>query len=224
FLDDVGDGRLKELAVKERYLERSFRVVVSRHADRLLEMEAKSGAGQDMSLAIGREQRLMEEAKRRQQDRLAEVRLEQQLVPRAPEFLGVATVLPREATTSIARAGDQLIEKVRSVEESAGREFDDARGLELGYDAVSRKKDGQDVRFMAIRRVEDDGRIWLRGSEWAQVQHLGSQYTLYAAQGDRLFTVSGREAELAATTHTNERRVSIRLAGLQLPLAAQRDA
>lgn len=224
FLDDVGDGRLKELAVKERYLERSFRVVVSRHADRLLEMEAKSSAGQDMSLAIGREQRLMEEAKRRQQDRLAEVRLEQQLVPRAPEFLGVATVLPLEATTSIARAGDQLIEKVRSVEEGAGREFDDARGLELGYDAVSRNKDGQDVRFMAVRRVEDDGRIWLRASEWAQGQHLGSQYTLYAAQGDRLFTVSGKEAELAATKHTNERRVSIRLAGLQLPLAAQRDA
>jgi len=224
FLDDVGDGRLKELAVKERYLERSFRVVVSRHADRLLEMEAKSSAGQDMSLAIGREQRLMEEAKRRQQDRLAEVRLEQQLVPRAPEFLGVATVLPLEATTGIARADDDLIERVRSIEEAAGRELDDARALELGYDAVSRNKDSQDMRFMAVRRVEDDGRIWLRASEWAQVQHHGSQYTLYAAQSDRLFTLSGKEAASAATAHTNERRVSIRLAGLQLPLAAQRDA
>ena len=37
-----------------------------------------------MSLAIGREQRLMQEAKRRQEERLAEIRLEQQLVPRAP--------------------------------------------------------------------------------------------------------------------------------------------
>lgn len=224
FLDDVGDGRLKELAVKERYLERSFRVVVSRHADRLLEMEAKSGAGQDMSLAIGREQRLMEEAKRRQQQRLAEVRLEQQLVPRAPEFLGVATVLPQEATTGIARADDDLIERVRSIEEAAGRELDDARALELGYDAISRDKDGQGVRFLVARPVDDDGRIWLRASEWAQARHLGGQCALYAAQGDRLFTLSGKEAASAATAHTNERRVSIRLAGLQLPLAAQRDA
>ena len=223
FLGDVGDGRLKELAVKERYLERSFRVVVSRHADRLLEMEAKSGAGQDMSLAIGREQRLMEEAKRRQQERLAEVRLEQQLVPRAPEFLGVATVLPLDATTGIARADDDLIERVRNIEEAAGRELDDARALELGYDAISRDKDGQGVSFLVARPVDDDGRIWLRASEWAQAQHLGGQCALYAAQGDRLFTLSGKEAASAASEHTNERRVSIRLAGLQLPLAAQRD-
>ena len=223
FLEAVGDGRLKELAVKERYLERSFRVVVSRHADRLLEMEAKSSAGQDMSLAIGREQRLMDEAKRRQQERLAEVRLEQQLVPRAPEFLGVATVLPRPADTGVARADESLIQMVRSVQVAAGRELEDARHLGLGYDAVTRDRDGQDVRFVAVRRVDDDNYIWLRASEWAQAKHMGSQYTIYAAQGDRLFTLPVAKTDLAATNHADDRRVSIRLADLQHLRAAGQD-
>jgi hypothetical protein len=103
FVEEVASGRLKELALKERYLERSFRVVISRHSDHLLDLESKSSAGQDMTLALGREQRLMDEAKRRQQERLAEIRLEQQLVPRAPEFLGVVTVLPAPAKVGAAK-------------------------------------------------------------------------------------------------------------------------
>lgn len=221
FVDDVSRGRLKELALKERYLERSFRVVISRHADRLLDMEAKSGAGQDMSLAIGREQRLMEEAKRRQQERLAEVRLEQQLVPRAPEFLGVVTVLPREAAVGVARADDALLDQVRAVESSQGRELDDARTAELGYDAVARSEDGQDVRFVLARQVDAEGSIWLKASEWSQVQHLADQAVLYARQDGTLCTITGRNAAAAASVDDENRRTSIRLAGLQLPLATE---
>ncbi|MCA9633133.1 MAG: hypothetical protein KC766_36020, partial [Myxococcales bacterium] len=221
FVDDVSRGRLKELALKERYLERSFRVVISRHADRLLDMEAKSGAGQDMSLAIGREQRLMEEAKRRQQERLAEVRLEQQLVPRAPEFLGVVTVLPREAAVGVARADDALLDQVRSVESSLGRELDDARTAELGYDAVARSEDGQDVRFVLARQVDAEGSIWLKASEWSQVQHLADRTVLYARQDETLCTITGRDAAAAASVDDENRRTSIRLAGLQLPLATE---
>lgn len=223
FVDEVASGRLKELGLKERYLERSFRVVISRHADRLLDLEAKSSAGQDMSLAIGREQRLMDEAKRRQQERLAEVRLEQQLVPRAPEFLGVVTVLPAEATVGAASADDDLIERVRGAEEARGRSVEDARDEGLGFDAVARDADGQDVRFLLARRIDTDSKIWLRASEWSQVQHLGDRVLLYAKQGERLVTLSAKDAALAATADDKNRRVSIRLAGLQLPLAAVRD-
>ena len=219
FIDEASKGRVKELALKERYLERSFRVVISRHADRLLEMEAKSGAGQDMALAIGREQRLMEEAKRRQQERLAEVRLEQQLVPRAPEFLGVVTVLPREAAVGVARADDALLAQVRQVEASQGRELDDTRAAGLGYDAVARSEDGQDVRFVIARPVDAEGRLWLKASEWSQVQHLADEAVLYARQDGALLTIAGVDAARGASVDDDNRRISIRLAGLQLPLA-----
>ena len=223
FVDEVASGRLKELGLKERYLERSFRVVISRHSDRLLDLEEKARAGQDMSLAIGREQRLMDEAKRRQQERLAEVRLEQQLVPRAPEFLGVVTVLPAEASVGAAKADDTLLARVSEVEASFGRSVDDARGEGLGFDAIARDADGQDVRFILARELDDESRLWLRSSEWAHAQHLGDRVVLYAAQNGQLATLLIKDAVAAAHVDELNRRVSIRLAGLQLPLATERD-
>ena len=163
----------------------------------------------------------MEEAKRRQQERLAEVRLEQQLVPRAPEFLGVVTVLPREAAVGVARADDALLDQVRQVEASQGRELDDARAAELGYDAVARSEDGQDVRFVIARPLDAEGRLWLKASEWSQVQHLADQAVLYARQDGALFTIAGVEAARGASVDEDNRRISIRLAGLQLPLATE---
>lgn len=217
FVDEVSKGRVKELALKERYLERSFRVVISRHADRLLEMEAKSDAGQDMSLAIGREQRLMEEAKRRQEERLAEVRLEQQLVPRAPEFLGVATVLPREAAVGVTHADDALFAEVEQAEAAQGRELDDVRSVGLGYDAIARSEDGQDVRFVIGRPVDSEGRLWLKASEWAQVQNLADQALLYARRDGALSTITGVDAARSFSADEDNRRISIRLVGLQRP-------
>lgn len=223
FVDEVASGRLKDLGLKERYLERSFRVVISRHADRLLDLEAKSGAGQDMSLAISREQQLMDDAKRRQQERLAEVRLEQQLVPRAPEFLGVVTVLPTEGHAGVAEADDAVLARVRDVEMAHGRSLYDVRRDGLGFDAIARGADGQDVRFILARTLDGQTRIWLKASEWAQVQHLGEQVAVYAAGDGELFVLSPKDAALAAEIDETNRRVSIRLAGLQLPLAPARD-
>ena len=121
FVEQVASGRLKDLALKERYLERSFRVVISRHSDHLLDLESKSGVGQDMTLAIGREQRLMDEAKRRQQERLAEIRLEQQLVPARPSSWASSRCCPRQLKVGVAKANDDVLERVRAYESSRGR-------------------------------------------------------------------------------------------------------
>ncbi len=226
FVDEVASGRLKELGLRERYLERSFRVVISRHADRLLDLEAKSSAGQDMSLAIGREQRLMDEARRRQQERLAEVRLEQQLVPRAPELIGVISVLPTAAGVDAApgptAADDDLLSRVRAAEAASGRGLEDARHEGLGFDAIARDAEGRDVRFILARRLDPDARLWLRATEWAQVQHLGDRVLIYAASGEGLQTLSAQEAVLAAAVDEVSRRVSIRVAGLAPALAVPR--
>lgn len=217
FVEEVASGRLKELALKERYLERSFRVVISRHSDHLLDLESKSSAGQDMTLALGREQRLMDEAKRRQQERLAEIRLEQQLVPRAPEFLGVVTVLPAPAKVGVAKADESVLEQVRVYESSRGRVVEDVRREGLGFDAVASDAEGQGVDFLVARVLDGDGKIWLRFTEWTQLQHLSSHAALYVAKDDQLLRLAPKDA---ATAQVDEmtRRVSIHIDGLQLSM------
>ena len=192
FVEQVARGRLKDLALKERYLERSFRVLISRHSDHLLDLESKSGVGQDMTLAIGREQRLMDEAKRRQQERLAEIRLEQQLVPRAPEVLGVVTVLPAPAKVGVAKANDDVLERVRAYESSRGRVVEDVRREGLGFDAVASDAEGQGVDFLVARAIDGDGNVWLKSTEWTQIQHLNGQAALYVAKGEQLLGLRRR--------------------------------
>jgi hypothetical protein len=174
-----------------------------------------------MSLAIGREQRLMQEAKRRQDERLAEVRLEQQLVPRAPEFLGVVTVLPPDANADAdadsARppnaASDELLAQVREIEASQGRSLDDIRDERLGLDAIAQDAEGQDARFILAREVDGDSRLWLRASAWALAQHLDDRVAMYAARDGQLLKLTSRDAALAATVDDVNRRVSIQLDG-----------
>jgi hypothetical protein len=88
----------------------------------------------------------------------------------------------------------------------------------LGFDAVARDVDGQDVRFLLARRVDADSKIWLRASEWAQVQRLGERVLIYAEQGEKVVTLSAREAAVAATADDWNRRVFVGIGGLQLPL------
>ena len=121
FVDEVASERLKDLAVMERYLEQSFRKVISRHSDRLLDFELKAQAGEDMAIAITSEQARLDEARRRQQERLATIKLEQQLVQRAPEFLGVVRVLPDPSKTGDCRMGDRELDLVRGIEAELGR-------------------------------------------------------------------------------------------------------
>jgi len=217
FVEEVASGRLKELALKERYLERSFRVVISRHADRLLDLESKSSAGQDMTLALAREQRLMDEAKRRQQERLAEIRLEQQLVPRAPEFLGVVAVLPAPARVGAAKADEKVLEQVRAYESSRGRVLEDVRHEGLGFDAIASDSEGQHVDFLVARAVDGDGKVWLKSTEWTQLQHLSSHAVLYVAKKGQLFRLTPKDVTTAQVDEVT-RRVSIHTDGLQLSM------
>lgn len=128
-------------------------------------------------------------------------------------------MLPAEATVGEALADDDLIERVRGAEEARGRSVEDARDEGLGFDAVARDADGQDVRFLLARRVDADSKLWLRASEWSPVQHLGDHVLLYAGLGAQLVMLSAKDAALAATADDQHCRVSIRLAELQLPLA-----
>lgn len=217
FVEEVARGRLKEMALKERYLERSFRIVISRHSDHLLDLESKSSAGQDMTLALGREQRLMDDAKRRQQDRLAEIRLEQQLVPRVPEFLGVVTVLPAPAKVGVAKADESVLGRVRTYEASRGRVVEDVRRDGLGFDAIASDVEGQGVEFLVARALDGEGKVWLKSTEWAQLQHLSSHAALYVAKGDQLLRLAPKDAATAQIDET-ARRVSIHIDGLQLSI------
>jgi hypothetical protein len=173
-----------------------------------------------MTLAVGREQRLMDEAKRRQQERLAEIRLEQQLVPRAPEFLGVVTVLPAPAMVGAAKADESVLGQVRAYESSRGRVIEDVRHEGLGFDAVASDAEGQGVDFLVARTVDGEGKVWLKSTEWTQLQHLNNHSALYVASNERLLRLAPKEV---TTAQVNEktRRVTIHIDGLQLSMPEQ---
>ena len=170
-----------------------------------------------MTLAIGREQRLMDEAKRRQQERLAEIRLEQQLVPRAPEVLGVVTVLPAPAKVGVAKANDDVLERVRAYESSRGRVVEDVRREGLGFDAVASDAEGQGVNFLVASAIDGDGNVWLKSTEWTQLQHLNGHAALYVAKGEQLLLLAPKDATTAEVDETS-RRVSIHIDGVQLSM------
>ena len=173
-----------------------------------------------MTLAIGREQRLMDEAKRRQQQRLAEIRLEQQLVPRAPEFLGVVTVLPAPANVGASKATESVLEQVRAYESSRGRVVEDVRVEGLGFDAVASDAEGQAVDFLVARAVDGNGKVWLKSTEWTQLQHLANHSAMYVAKDQQLLRLAPKDASTAQVDETT-RRVSILINGLQLSMPEQ---
>lgn len=165
-----------------------------------------------MAIAIAREQRLMEDAKRRQARRIEEVRLEQQLVTRAPELLGVALVHPETAEVGHAAAPAELMAAVAAAEQRAGRALRDVRGQTLGYDALSLSPDGQEVRFLLARDLDERGRVWLTDTEWTQLQNLGKDALLYVGTTggpERIRTLRLDERPLRAQVHERHRRVSI---------------
>ena len=214
FVEEIREGREKDLELKERFLDRSFRVVISRHADRLLDMELKSQDGKEMTLAISREQSLMEDAKRRQKERLARVQLEQQHVPRAPEFLGVAEVRPlRDVAVGPTEATDVLMDAVIAHETARGRVVRDKRASALGYDAVAHTEDGREVEFLYLCPLDANDCVWFKRNEWMHLKNFARSARLYAMQGKSLVSVAAQDIELSSAKSHEGQRVSLLLLG-----------
>ena len=179
---EAAEGRAHDLELRERYLDRSFRSVIARHSDRLLAMQGRQAAGDEMAIAIRQEERMLEDARRRQDERMRQIRLEKQVVARAPELVGGAAVVPGEPLD--ARVRERALQ--RHADWMCG-----PRGLvpsvlaepDAGYEYVTADRETGEPLFVTSKVEDSQGRFWLRRTEWDQVEHLGMSVIL-VGEGD----------------------------------------
>jgi hypothetical protein len=171
-VQEAAEGRAHDLELRERYLDRSFRSVIARHSDRLLAMQGRQAAGDEMAIAIRQEERMLEDARRRQDERMRQIRLEKQVVARAPELIGVAAVIPGEPLDSTVR--DLALQLHASwMLGPEGLRASIFAEPDAGYDYVAAHPATGAPLFVTSKVADSQGRFWLRRTEWDQVGHLG---------------------------------------------------
>ena len=186
---ETAEGRAHELELRERYLDRSFRSVIARHSDRLLAMQGRQAGGDDMALAIRQEERMLEDARRRQDERMRQIRLEKQIVTRAPELVGVAAVVPGAPLDSLVR--ERALQ--RHADWMSGPEGLRPRALaepDAGYEYVTSQPESGAPLFVTSKVADAEGRFWLRRTEWDQVDHLGLAVIVVGDEGVRVVPAS----------------------------------
>jgi DNA-binding response OmpR family regulator len=90
----------------------------------------------------------------------------------------------------------------------------------LGFDAIASDVEGQDVDFLVARAVDAEGKVWLKSTEWTQLQHLASHAALYVVKDQQLLRLAPKDAATAQVDETT-RRVSVHIDGLQLSMPEQ---
>ncbi len=189
-LAELQAGRTRETGIIRDYLRRSFDTLIARSQGKLMEYEQRAARGADMGLSIQDERRRLDDLRRRQATRLAEVEREARLALGAPEILGVAAVVPAsEAEAAPLHAGERPMRRSDPVEDAAmafasayeeGREWrvEDVSAQSPGYDLLSRGPAGE-VRYIEVKGRAGVGAVELSENEWLKAEQLGEAYWLY---------------------------------------------
>ncbi len=186
YLNELRQRRLRELQVKERYLRRSLNTLISESNRKLGDYYRRQAAGEDMDRAIAEEEKRKEALIRRRDKRLAEIRQAQHLLPRPPEVIGVAAILPAlvvpDPDVAGAMARDEEVEAIamrisEEYERAHGREPEDVSAEGLGFDIRSTGPDG--VRYIEVKGRAAVGSVALTRNEWIKAQRFGEDFWLY---------------------------------------------
>jgi SNF2 family DNA or RNA helicase len=188
YLAELQAGRTRETDIIRDYLRRSFDTLIARSQGKLMEYEQRATRGTDMGLSIQDERRHLDDLRRRQATRQAEVEREAMLALGAPEILGVAAVVPANEAAPF-HAGERSMRRSDLVEDAAmafaiayeeGREWrvEDVSAQSPGYDLLSRGPEGE-VRYIEVKGRAGVGAVELSGNEWLKAEQLGEAYWLY---------------------------------------------
>jgi hypothetical protein len=107
----------------------------------------------------------------------------------APEVLGVAAIVPVEASQVTARTGEPPMRRSDPVEEAAmacaaayersrGWEAEDVSAQAVGYDLRSHGPGGQ-VRYIEVKGRAATGAVEISENEWLKAEQLVDDYWLY---------------------------------------------
>lgn len=194
YKDEVGEQRVKEASIKEKYGLRSLEFLIQESNDKLLEYHEKLEAGKDMNIAIRNEERRKEDFEEKHESLVEEIQLEREVTVSAPKILGCAVVLPGsqgESESDVSGSGmvrDDEIEQVGMVEamkyeRSNGWSPEDVHKENLGFDIRSTKyrDDGtfEDIRYIEVKARACDGSIRISANEWKKAKRFQDKFWLY---------------------------------------------
>lgn len=191
FLGETVSTRGKNLAIREKYAQSSYRHLLRESQTKLAKYRVEART-KDMTLAIAQEERRQELLTRRFSGLRTRLEQERNLSPRPPELLTLARALPAPPTPE--EAGDEPAHS-REVEMTAMRvalEYERAEGRVpvdvsldgVGYDLHSQSPEGTPMGQRERRHIEVKGRAGVGGvklyvSEVVTAGRLGAEYYLY---------------------------------------------
>jgi len=179
--------RQREVRIKKQWLEKSYDQLIAESNSKLFEYARRSEQGEDMSLAIKREEENLKSLIREKQARLKELELEQTLSLTEP-ILEMVVLVAAEAprpqpapdhkdTRTIEEIG---MEVALDYERAHNRMPRDVSKEYLGYDIYSEGED--EVRYIEVKAFATSGDLHLTPHEWQMAQRLADEYWLYVVE------------------------------------------
>jgi len=180
--------------------------LATRHIDlsRILGETRRANGEPIPDVEIRNEERRKEELLARKQALEDEIRRETSLLPSAPKILGIARVIPEQATDPAMRS-DRDIEAIgmnmaMAYERAQQRVPEDVSSQNLGYDIRSTGAGGV-IRYIEVKARAVTGAIVLTPNEWLMARRLGEEYWLYIVENARtqpiLHTIQNPATKLA---------------------------
>jgi len=194
---EVEESRTRESDIKKKYGLRSLDFLLQESNDKLLHYQQEMMEGKDMNLAIGNEEKRLEDLEKKQEKLVQEIQLEKQITVSEPRILGAAAVLPMNRLkpetvetrgVGAGMARDEEIEKVgmdvaMNCEKEDGWSPEDVHTENLGFDVRSIKftEDGrlEDVRYIEVKARAQEGAIRLSANEWKKAKRFQDKFWLY---------------------------------------------
>ena len=175
--------RRRDAAVKEKYGLRSLDDLIGKSDAKLADYYTRQGKGEPMpEVTIQQEQKRKEDLLRKKERLARAVEAETHLLPQEPEVLGVARVVPLEASQKGVYPDPEVelvgMRVAMAYEEGQGRVPEDVSALNLGYDIKSYEGDNH-FRYIEVKARAGEGAVAITPNEWNMARRLGEEYWLY---------------------------------------------
>jgi hypothetical protein len=181
YLSEVMETRQREVAIRRKYATRSLQHLLRESTRKLTQYKVKQRGGEDMGLAILREERRqaqLEERLATLEERLAQ---EESLNPEPAELLALAYVQPPAVTEALDEDDPRLRWQVElaamqvalEYERQRGQEPQDVSAANVGYDIESPD------RAVEVKGRAGSGAVVLTPNEWIVAGRLEELYYLY---------------------------------------------
>jgi len=185
FLQQVQQGRLKELETIARHVEVSLLTLIDRQQRQIADLLQRQQQGEDVALALGEAERRLDELNARLQRRRQELQRERQLTIADLVHIGSALVLPHPERENFApMVRDEEVEHI-AMEEAMRYERqrgwlpEDVSAEDRGFDILSRHPESGSVRFIEVKGRAGTGPVVLTRNEYKTAERLRNDYWLY---------------------------------------------